>query len=300
MTGLKADFVRRLITLALGGALLALAGCGQPPATRAHPALFVARDGDTTIWLLGTIHLLPDRVDWQTPAITRAINDADMIVTEIPEQDPAAASKMLEAMARGENLPPVVNRVAASERPALLAALDAADISLTEADQLDSWAVAAFISNVAAAAAGASRSNGVEVALSDTFKRAGKPHKAFETLSGQLALFDRLPEADQRTLLTRSIADTRNPKRGYQATLAAWASGDTRRIAASFDPLFVDAPVLEEALLTGRNRRWAGWIAGLMRQPGRVLVAVGAGHLAGPKSVIAMLAAQGIKVARVQ
>jgi uncharacterized protein YbaP (TraB family) len=37
-----------------------------------------------------------------------------------------------------------------------------------------------------------------------------------------------------------------------------------------------------------------------MRAPGRILVAVGAGHLAGPKSVIAMLQARGFAVRRVE
>jgi uncharacterized protein YbaP (TraB family) len=53
-------------------------------------------------------------------------------------------------------------------------------------------------------------------------------------------------------------------------------------------------------LLRARNAAWADWLAKRLDQPGSVLVAVGAGHLAGGLSVQTMLAAKGLKVERVQ
>lgn len=57
---------------------------------------------------------------------------------------------------------------------------------------------------------------------------------------------------------------------------------------------------MHAALLTDRNIRWSRWIARRMRMPGKVLVAVGAGHLAGRESVVAMLRRAGLSVRRVQ
>ena len=87
---------------------------------------------------------------------------------------------------------------------------------------------------------------------------------------------------------------------GYRHTLNAWSRGDVGALAAIDDRLFAGSAAFERALLTGRNARWSGWIAGRMAKPGKVFVAVGAGHLAGPQSVMAMLRARGFRVARVQ
>jgi uncharacterized protein YbaP (TraB family) len=57
---------------------------------------------------------------------------------------------------------------------------------------------------------------------------------------------------------------------------------------------------LLETLLYQRNAHWADWIARRLDTPGTVFVAVGAGHLAGPRSVQADLASRGIMSVRVQ
>jgi uncharacterized protein YbaP (TraB family) len=266
--------------LALAAALL-LAACGSHE-TVATPALWRLSDGDTEIWLLGTIHALPAGVRWETPAVAAAIAGADTLVTEIPSGDAAT----FERAQRGAGLPPLAERVAPGQRAAV-AAYDA------RLDGLKTWAAAVTIAAGAMRQAGASAEDGVEGALAARF--AGRRHLALETQAGQLALFDSLPEAAQRVLLARAIDDPG----GYARTLAAWSVGDTRALAASFEPAFRGAPVLQEVLVTQRNARWSTWIARRMARPGRVLVAVGAGHLVGAQSVVAMLGKRGFKVTRV-
>jgi uncharacterized protein YbaP (TraB family) len=63
----------------------------------------------------------------------------------------------------------------------------------------------------------------------------------------------------------------------------------------------MDDPALAEALLYARNAAWAQWIdERLDTTPGTVFVAVGAGHLAGDKSVQAYLSERDIETVRVQ
>jgi uncharacterized protein YbaP (TraB family) len=82
--------------------------------------------------------------------------------------------------------------------------------------------------------------------------------------------------------------------------LNAWTRGDVKAIAKSFNSDLSDAIELRDALLTRRNANWANWVKGRLDQPGTVLVAVGAGHLAGDQSVQTMLQRRGLKVTRVQ
>jgi uncharacterized protein YbaP (TraB family) len=55
-----------------------------------------------------------------------------------------------------------------------------------------------------------------------------------------------------------------------------------------------------QALLTNRNASWVTRIEGILAGSGVSFMAVGAGHLIGPDSVVAMLAAKGIVAERVQ
>jgi uncharacterized protein YbaP (TraB family) len=82
--------------------------------------------------------------------------------------------------------------------------------------------------------------------------------------------------------------------------IAAWASGKLDRIAATFDNETRQSPELVEALFRRRNATWTAWLRKRLETPGTVMVAVGAGHLAGADSVPAMLAAQGLKLKRIQ
>jgi uncharacterized protein YbaP (TraB family) len=59
------------------------------------------------------------------------------------------------------------------------------------------------------------------------------------------------------------------------------------------------SPTLYDALLTKRNANWAKWISAKMDKPGVTFIAVGAGHLAGPTSVQALLPAYGLTATRV-
>jgi uncharacterized protein YbaP (TraB family) len=252
------------------------------------------RDGDTEIWLLGTIHALPPGVHWETPAVTRAIDTADVLVTEIPATDPRKAAAMFEQFADAPGLPPIAARLPPAMGAALAKAVAASGVPAATLDAMRSWAAAVTIAAGPMRAGGASPEFGVEAGLAQRF--AGRRRAALETQAWQLGQFAALPEAAQRVMLAHAVQD----KGGYAATLAAWTRGDAAGLAASVEPGLRGAPIVRAVLLTRRNARWSGWITRRMATPGRVLVAVGAGHLVGRDSVVAMLCARGLRVERVQ
>ena len=70
---------------ALGIPLLlatAPAASAASTAPAARPALWKVSDPDTTIYLFGTIHLLPRDYRWQTPKFASAVAKADELVVE--------------------------------------------------------------------------------------------------------------------------------------------------------------------------------------------------------------------------
>jgi len=271
---------------ALGAVLLALAGCGKPP-IEARPAMWRVSDDDTTIYLLGSIHLLPANVRWRTPIVERAIAASDTLVLESSPDEQTD----FRAIATGVGLKPAADRVSPGKRPVLDAMIARSGASRETLDSYKDWALATTLAASDAIANGADTRHGVEAQLWSAFASAGKTRLAFYHAKDQLTQLDSLPESDQRKMLGNILEGKEN----YRETLKAWTTGDI----ASLEKTAACTP-LEGKLVGQPNNSWSRWIAARMKQPGTVLVAVGLGHMAGPYALPKMLAARGLKVERIE
>lgn len=291
--------MRSLLT---GLAALAIAACGTTSAAApARPALWKVSDPDTTIYLFGTIHVLPKDIAWRTPAFDAALNGADELVLEIADQsDKAAAAQTFRTLATSPNLPPLLDRVPADKRATLEAMLTKAGLKPEMLDPLETWAAAVTLGAALYAGAGLTADNGVERTLSGAAQQTAKPTIGLETTAQQLGYFDALPEAAQRELLVSVVDDSKNVAAEFEKMVSAWRRGDVDAIAATFDDELRKSPELAAALLDRRNANWTEWLKDRLAKPGTAFVAVGAGHLAGKGSVVERLRAAGLKVERVQ
>ncbi len=287
--------------------LALLAACAgakaPPPAAEAapKPALWKLSDADTTLYLFGTVHVLPKDFKWRTAAFDSAAASADSLVLEVA--DGADATKMAATfteLAMSPGLPPVEERVPADKRAGLDKLIAKAGIPEAALDNFESWAVAITLASGMLGELGFSPEYGVEPQLTAEFKTRGKPVTGLETSAQQLGFFDSLPEPAQRAFLVSMVDESSDAKGEFDRMTKAWASGDTKAIALTFDDEVRMTPELTEVLLVRRNANWTEWLAKRLDQPGTVLVAVGAGHLAGDDSVIAMLEKRGLKAVRVQ
>jgi uncharacterized protein YbaP (TraB family) len=284
-------------------AAVLLSACQQTAADArpARPALWRIADRDTTIYLFGSIHLLPKDMSWHTPALNNAIAKSQGLVLEtVLDKNPAAMASLMQQIGMSPNLPPVLDRVPADKRKLVEAAVKKAGVPLAVLDKFETWAVALTLASAGLRDIGLSTEFGVEDTLRKSFSDAGKSVSGLESPAEQLGYFDTLPEATQREFLIGVLEDNQNASKEFAKMIRAWASGDTAMIAATFDDELKTSAPLADALLIKRNQRWTGWLANRMKQPGTVFVAVGAGHLAGPNSVQAMLAKRGFRVWRVQ
>lgn len=285
---------------ALAGSLLA--GCASAPAEPApRPALWKVADADTTIYLFGTIHLLPPGTRWRTKAFDNAAQRAQQLVLEIvPDGIAEQQAEAMRILAYSPGLPPLAERVPADKRAALDALVARSGIPAASLDGLETWAAAIALASATLRTLDARPGAGVEQQLGDSFKSAGKPVGALESVEGQMRMFDGLPEETQRRFLVSVIDGAVDTDAAFARMIAAWSSGDTKGIAASFDAELRQSPELADALFRRRNAAWAAWIRKRLDTPGTVMVAVGAGHLAGADSVQSLLQAEGLKVERVQ
>ncbi|MFM9978229.1 MAG: TraB/GumN family protein [Sphingomonadaceae bacterium] len=293
--------MKNIVVAAL--AVFALISC-RSTATEAkpvRPALWKVADADTTIYLFGTIHLLPETLDWQSPKIAAAMEQSDALVLEtVIADDPAKSGALMRELGMSPGLPPLLERVPEDKRAGLRAMIDKVGVPLAVLDRFETWAAALTLASASFKDLAVSPEFGAEPVLTRAFAKANKPVSGLETPAQQLGFFDSLPEAAQRQFLASLADDSSNMQKEFDAMIAAWGTGDVKTIALTFDDELKLSPELTENLLRKRNRNWAAWIAERMDAPGTVFVAVGAGHLAGDESVDALLRERGFRVSRVQ
>jgi uncharacterized protein len=287
-------------------AILLLASCASassPPKAlpAAHPALWKLADKDTTIYLFGTIHVLPKDFKWRTAKIDAAVSQSDQLYLEVADLDDQTKTlATFMKLAVSPNLPPVLDRVPAAKRAGLQTLIDKAGMPAAALDRFEDWAVAVTLASALLKDLNVSPEDGAERQLTKLFLARKKPIAGLETTEQQLGYFDTLPAKAQQTFLESMVDDAVDATAEFKRMLGAWGSGDQKAIALSFDDELKLSPELMEVLLRKRNRNWTEWLSKRLDTPGTVFVAVGAGHLAGPDSVQGMLAKRGLKVSRVQ
>ncbi|MBA4757903.1 TraB/GumN family protein [Sphingosinicella sp.] len=297
------------------GALILIACTGEAPGSArnetpastpgtvvaaAGPALWAVKDADTTIYLFGTIHMLPEGTDWMRPAIAKAFDASDTLVLEVlGTNDAKATTPVILKMGYTPGLPPLAERVPAGERDELAAAITHAGVPVAALDAMETWLATMSLSTARIQKLGYGIEGGVEYQLSTRAAAQRKRIEGLETMAEQLGFFDTLPEAEQRTLLVNSLDDIDDIDAVIKNAVNSWVVGDIDAVADLLEDDTRDSPGLAKRLLTDRNLSWANWIEKRLEStPGTVFVAVGSGHLAGKDSVQSMLEAKGLKVER--
>jgi hypothetical protein len=140
--------MRKFVTRTIAAFTAATVACSPllAKAPAAKPAMWKLSDKDTTIYLFGTIHLLPKGTEWRTPVFNQAASSSSDLVVEtvIDEANPGGAVAEMMKLAVSPNLPPLLDRVPANKRAALTAAAAKTGAPMALFDKLETWA-AAFI-----------------------------------------------------------------------------------------------------------------------------------------------------------
>ncbi|MEA3080793.1 MAG: uncharacterized protein QOD54_461 [Sphingomonadales bacterium] len=235
----------------------------SPPADQ--PAMFVVRDADTTIYIFGTFHALDGRSQWFGERLRNAFEQSDELVLEtlVPERPVGA-----------QFTPPL-------RAPSVIPSA--------------SFLATTRLAINAGQAQGMQVGNGADMVLRRVAEAEGKPVEGLETLQLQIDMFDHLPPAPApRAGQPVETGSMNGLSKAMGEMQAAWKHGDQSVFVNMLSQLRRASPDTYRMMFTERNERWADWIRARMQAPGTVFVAVGAGHLAGPDSLLVRLAERGI------
>ena len=264
------------------------------------PALWTLSDEDTTIYIFGTVHLLKPELEWRTPEFDAALASIDTLYTEADVLSPAAQAEGqklvmdLGMLDGGETLTAILDDADEKE---VKEALDILGLPMAALDPMEPWMASITLSQVAVMQQGYAPGAGVESVLIGEAEAAGKELAYFETIEEQLNFFANLPDEDQVDFLVASAEAIENEPDMLDRLVAEWAEGDVQGLGEMMaDPGAFGSQTVYDVLLVERNRNWIPQIEAILEEPGTVMVAVGAGHLAGDDSLITMLRDKGYEV----
>jgi uncharacterized protein YbaP (TraB family) len=292
-------FSRSLMSLAAALSLVA-APAFAAPSRDADPALWVMRDADTTVYLFGTVHLLPAGLSWFDDAVAKAFDASDELQMEIlPVEDPASLAPLIMKLAVDPKGRTMAQRLSSDDHAAYRNALIHIGLPADQLEPLEPWFVALQASVLLYVKAGYDPKLGAEEILTQAAKKAGKKLTAFETPEEQFSILDSTPEAEQLIGIRDLTYKSDQQMALLDKVLDHWAQGKAEEAGQLLNEEMKSTPETVRLLLTERNARWAKQLQVRMAQPGTVFVAVGAGHLAGANSVQDYLTRAGFKIERI-
>lgn len=279
-----------------------VAQAAPAPLIEAHPALWTAHGKHGTVYLVGSIHILPPNVHWRTPEIGKAIDAAEVFVFEIPTDASAMASITKLINERG-TLPPGQSLRAMLTPEGQVdydKALALAGIPPTALDGRRPWLAALVIGlSQMMKKTGASAEAGLDKMIASEAADRHKELRYLETPEQQL---DLIAPKDPKLELQEFESGLKEflKKNSAQDTndlIAAWEGGDPEKIDAIFNQSMKKYPKLRKVFLDDRNCNWVTVIRKWLDSEDKVfLVTVGAGHLVGKAGVPNLLRQAGYAV----
>jgi hypothetical protein len=284
-------------------ALLAFAPASAAPTSptsviHAHPALWHVQGPNGEAYLFGSIHILPKNIDWRTKQVNAAINRADVFVFEV-STDAKAQEEIRELidekgrLAPGQSLRAMLPPASQADYDAALAK---AKLLPEVTDREKPWLASLQLLIAEGTAKHYSPDAGVDNAVMAIAARRHKPSRYFETIGQQFALLAGGSDKLQLSEFESDLKDFGKSDDDLTPMVDAWKNGQEDKLASLMNEDLADDPDMKKALLTDRNRNWVGQIEKLLTEKKVFFITVGAGHLAGPDGVPAMLRAAGYKV----
>lgn len=272
--------------------------CGAGSAS-AEPAMWVVKDADSTVYLLGTIHVLKPGVKWRSEKLDAALKSSSEFWMEADLMADPAIVQTYALNFGMDSQKPLARSIGEENFKKFVALAERLGVPTRDLHQLRPWLAAFLLMRAQIGTIGFDPALGVDQTLQKESVVQGKTIKPLETASEQLGYIADLPDKVAAGMLIQTLNEVEEGEKLIDALQAAWLAGDLKTLQQiSVDKMRREAPEVLDALLTRRNNNWVKQIETLMRGSGTQFIAVGAAHLVGKDGLPGQLARLGYKVQR--
>jgi uncharacterized protein YbaP (TraB family) len=306
----KKEFAMRRYLMQHGLLLVAflfvLAGCSSPTLrsagtqTNVTPAMWQITSDASDVYLFGSFHSLPSGIVWYGGPVADAFEASDELVVESVDSPEEArkALLLLESKALlpdGKTLDEYVDKETYTE---LMESADKLGLSRWRVSRSQPWFLSIMFAYEGMSKAGIHKEYGVDSLLEQTAARRRMKIIGLETASEALDTLASQPLKIQVRRLQEKLREEQSQVSSLASLFQAWAYGDEKGLARLMRKEMTNEEY--QRVLVARNRRWLPRVEKHIVSSGKTMIVVGAAHLVGDQSLVAMLKSRGYEVNRIQ
>ncbi|HEV2841648.1 MAG TPA: TraB/GumN family protein [Chthoniobacterales bacterium] len=266
---------------------------------KAEPAMWVIRDKDSTIYLIGTLHLLRHETEWNAARVKKTVTESTELWLEVANIDDQASIAPIVAQHGIDREKALSTKLNTAQKEKLARVAASYSVPLASLEPMKPWMAAMMFAVLPLQKAGYDPSAGIDRFLKTQAEQEGDKIHGFETAEEQVRFFAEMPETEQIAFLEETLEDAEEGVAQLEKLAKAWIEGDNETIGTILvNELKNESPAVYDKLLVKRNIAWSKKIAEILKGSGVQQIAVGAAHLAGPDSIQVQLEKRGIKAER--
>lgn len=270
------------------------------PGVWAEAAVWRATDGESTVYLGGTVHLLrpedyplPEEFDQAYEGSSELFFETDISSMN----NLSVQAQMLQKLSYsdGRTLKDVLDT---ETYAALETYTDGLGMPLMMLEQFKPGMIISTLQVLEFQRMGFTP-QGVDAFFNTQALTDGKSVGALETLDEQISFLAEMGEGNESEFIMMSLEELDNTANLMGEMIAAWRAGDSEVLRTLFvDDMLKRAPAVYDSLLRKRNLRWIPQIEAMFDDPEIEFVLVGAAHLVGADSIVELLRARGYVVSK--
>ena len=264
------------------------------------PAIWRVQSGEGTVYLFGSMHILPAGFSWTTPDIEQAMAKSDLFVFEVPVGDAAIAEEQGFIRQNGI-LPPrrsLRALLTSNEFEVYSSVMRRAGLIQGQYERYRPWLAALVLGLAYLHPDNLTTLKGADDEIMAFARDQARQVKYFETPVQQLQLLTNANDEAQLAGLKNLIEKLPSSHNLEQDLRDAWSHGNAEGLNSQLDAIFRDRPDAREFLVSRRNRVWLGTINPLLQRRGTTMITVGAAHMGGKSGLLALICSEGYRVER--
>ncbi len=270
--------------------------------TASQPAFWEVKQGEATVYLLGSMHFGHANFYPLPQALEEAFDRSSVLTVEVDVLH-VSPTEAMQAIFKYGGLAPgqtLAQQVSPQTYQALRQQAVKSQLPVEAFDRFQPWYVALMLVEAEIRKTELQQQLGVDLHFLQ--RAAGKEVRELETLDSQLSLFGGFSAAEQEQFLLQTLGDLQNSQTYLMEMAAAWRAGDLGVLEQTLITPFRSNPetkALFDRIFTQRNRQMADRVLAYLKGRQTVFFVVGVGHMVGDDGIIALLEQKGVRPRRV-
>ena len=288
------NFTKKLVSASV------LLGCSLVANTaHAQSSVWQVSKGNDSLFIGGTVHILP-KAEMPLPAeFNHAYEQADTIILEAPLPDPAdtnAQMQMLGALSYTNN-ETLSQKLEPQVKVSLENKLNEFGANLAKLDGFRPAMVSIVLMSMELQKQNL-MGEGVDAYFTKKATEDNKTKNYLETMEFQLELFKTMGQGNENDFIKRNLSELHNYGDMFEELLTAWRQGDTDTLnKVALEDMQQNDPTSYKQLIADRNNDWLPKVEAMFNNNKSEFVLVGVAHLAGQDSLLTLLENKGYSVA---